>query len=147
MTRPPPTECPVHSPRRGQGARKELQACAEPLPPPERIPRLARLLALAHRCETLLQIGVVQDYATLARLGHVSRARICQIVSLLQLAPDIQEEILFLGCSEPERGPLHLRQGGPSPTVPDWRQQRGPWRKLRRGKPARKTSVLLTGGS
>jgi hypothetical protein len=39
-----------------------------------------------HRCETLLQTGVVKDYATLARLGHVSRARICQIVSLLQLA-------------------------------------------------------------
>src|SRR5882762_7041440 len=96
MTTSSTIECIVHFHRRGHGARKELQARAEPLPPPERIPRLARLLALAHRCETLLQAGVVKDYATLARLGHVSRARICQIVSLLQLAPDIQEEILFL---------------------------------------------------
>ena len=105
MTTSSTIECTVHFHRRGHGARKELQARAEPLPPPERIPRLARLLALAHRCETLLQAGVVKDYATLARLGHVSRARICQIVSLLQLAPDIQEEILFLGCSEPDRRP------------------------------------------
>jgi hypothetical protein len=89
MTTPATIECTVHFHRRGHGARKELQAGAEPLPPAERIPRLARLLALAHRCERLLQTGVVKDYATLARLGHVSRARICQIVSLLQLAPDI----------------------------------------------------------
>ena len=92
MTTPSTIECTVHFHRRGQGARKELQRGAEPLPPPERIPRLARLLALAHRFETLLQAGAVKDYATLARLGHVSRARICQIVSLLQLAPDIQEQ-------------------------------------------------------
>src|SRR6267378_1216531 len=87
----------------------------------------------AHRCETLLQTGVVKDYATLARLGHVSRARICQIVSLVQLAPDIQEEILFLGCSEPDRGALHLRQVQPIAAVLDWSQQRRLWRKLRSG--------------
>ena len=69
MTTPSTIECTVHFHRRGQGARKELQRGAEPLPPPERIPRLARLLALAHRFETLLQAGAVKDYATLARLG------------------------------------------------------------------------------
>jgi len=103
---------------------------------------------LAHRCETLLQAGVVKDYATLARLGHVSRARICQIVSLLQLAPNIQEEILFLGCSEPDRSPLHLRQVRPIAAVLDWGQQTRLWRKLRPGvSRAKKTSMLLTGGS
>jgi hypothetical protein len=30
-------------------------------------------------------------YADVARLGHVSRARACQILNLLQLAPDLQE--------------------------------------------------------
>jgi hypothetical protein len=59
--------------------------------------------------------------------------RICQIVSLLQLAPDIQEEILFLGCSEPDRGALHLRQVQPIAAVLDWSQQRRLWRKLRPG--------------
>ena len=41
-----------------------------------------------------IQQGVVKDYAELARLGQVSRARVTQIMNLLNLAPDIQEEIL-----------------------------------------------------
>ena len=61
-----------------------------------RIPRVARLLALAHRFDRLIAEGVVADYADLARLGQVSRARISQIMSLRNLAPDIQEAILFL---------------------------------------------------
>ena len=48
------------------------------------------MLALAHRFDRLLQDGVVADQADLARLGHVSRARVTQIMNLLQLAPDIQ---------------------------------------------------------
>jgi hypothetical protein len=32
----------------------------------------------------------------LARLGHVSRTRVTQILNLLHLAPDIQERLLFL---------------------------------------------------
>jgi hypothetical protein len=38
----------------------------------------------------------VRDYAELARLGHVTRARVTQIMNLLNLAPDIQESILWL---------------------------------------------------
>ena len=38
----------------------------------------------------------IRDYAELARLGRVTRARMTQIVKLLHLAPDIQEQILFL---------------------------------------------------
>ena len=38
--------------------------------------------------------GEVRDYADLARLGYVSRARITQIMNLLNLAPDIQEHLL-----------------------------------------------------
>jgi hypothetical protein len=45
---------------------------------------------------------VVKDFRTLARLGHVSPARISQIVSLLHLAPNIQEALLFR--SRPEGG-------------------------------------------
>jgi hypothetical protein len=37
-----------------------------------------------------------RDYAELARLGHVTRARMTQIMKLLDLAPDLQEKILFL---------------------------------------------------
>ena len=61
-----------------------------------RLPRITRLLALAVRFEGLLQDGTVKDYAELARLGGVSRARITQIMSLRTLAPAIQERILAL---------------------------------------------------
>jgi len=42
---------------------------------------------------------------TLARLAHVSRARVTQIMDLLILAPDIQEAILFLPRTEVSRQP------------------------------------------
>ena len=44
----------------------------------ERVPRIARLMALALRFEQLVRSGAVRDYAALARLGQVSRARITQ---------------------------------------------------------------------
>jgi hypothetical protein len=60
------------------------------------IPRIARLMALAIRFEGLLRDKRIRDYAELARLGRVTRARMTQIMKLLDLAPDIQEQILFL---------------------------------------------------
>jgi hypothetical protein len=61
-----------------------------------RPPRVTCLLALAHRFEALVRSGEVRDYADLARVGRVSRARVSQIVKLLMLAPSIQEYILWL---------------------------------------------------
>src|SRR5881394_1952790 len=61
--------------------------------PAQSIPRIARLMALAIRFERLVQNKTVPDYAELARLGGVTRARITQIMKLLQLAPDLQEQI------------------------------------------------------
>ncbi len=60
------------------------------------VSRIARLLALALRFERLLREQTMQDYAELARLGGVTRARMTQIMKLLDLAPDIQERLLFL---------------------------------------------------
>jgi hypothetical protein len=60
------------------------------------IPRIARLMALAIRFEGRLRKETIQDYAELARLGRVTRARMTQIMKLLLLAPDLQEQILFL---------------------------------------------------
>ena len=60
------------------------------------IPRIARLMALAIRFEGLLRDETIRDYAELARLGQVTRARMTQVMKLLLLAPDIQEQILFL---------------------------------------------------
>jgi hypothetical protein len=61
-----------------------------------RPPRLARLVALAHRLGGLVRSSSVKDYAELARLGHVSPSRVSQIMILVHLAPAIQEYILFL---------------------------------------------------
>jgi hypothetical protein len=71
-------------------------------PPPGRVPRVARVLALAHHWQGLIRSGVVRDQADLARLVGVSRARVTQVMSLLWLAPDIQEDILL----PPYPGPL-----------------------------------------
>ena len=59
-----------------------------------RIPRITRLLALAIKFQDMVDRGEVRDYADLAQLGYVSRARITQIMNLLHLAPDIQEQLL-----------------------------------------------------
>ncbi len=61
-----------------------------------RVPRVARLMALAIRFDQLIRDGVVSDQAELAQIGHVSRARLTQILNLLCLASDIQEALLFL---------------------------------------------------
>jgi DNA invertase Pin-like site-specific DNA recombinase len=62
--------------------------------PAPRLPRITRLLALAVKFEGLVQQGVIKDYTELARLGQISRPRVTQIMNLLNLAPDIQEQIL-----------------------------------------------------
>lgn len=94
MTRPITIECNIEFRRRGRGAKKEI-CRAEPDVaqniPNGRVPRIARLMALAIRFEQLISTGEVKDYAELARLGNVSRARITQIMNLRLLAPDIQE--------------------------------------------------------
>jgi len=89
-----------------------------------RIPRVAKLMALAIRCERLLQGGVIADQAELARLGHVSRARVTQIMNLLNLAPDLQELLLFLPPVAAGRDPLTERALRRVVAEPDWRKQR-----------------------
>ncbi len=96
-----------------------------------RIPRVARLLALAIRFEELVTGGVVKNYAELARLGYVSRARVTQIVNLLQLAPQIQEEILFLPSQSSGRDTITERALRSLAAEPDWRVQRRRWRRLK----------------
>jgi len=87
-------------------------------------------MALAIRFDGLIRCGEVADQAELARLGHVTRARVTQIMNLLSLAPDIQEELLFLPPVQRGRDPLVLRDLLPIAAEPDWRRQRRMWRVL-----------------
>jgi hypothetical protein len=98
--------------------------------PAGRIPRVARLMALAIRFDQLIRDGVVADQAELARLGHVSRARVTQILDLLQLAPDIQEAVLFLQRSERVRDTTSERKLRPIAKMEDWRAQKKAWQKF-----------------
>ena len=68
-----------------------------------RVPRVTRLLALAHRIDGMIRAGETKDWADAARLIGVTRARMTQIANLLMLAPKIQECILNL--STVTRGP------------------------------------------
>jgi hypothetical protein len=127
-------ECTVQLCRKGPGGRGALRAghrpALRPAPRTKRLPRLARLMALALRFEKLIATGVVKDFRTLARLGHVSSARVSQILSLLHLAPDIQAALLFRRRPERGRDSLDLRNVLPLTKVWDWHKQRRMWRSL-----------------
>lgn len=125
-------ECAFHIRRQNKG-RKQVRGGA-PAPritlEPGRVPRVAKLMALALRFEELVQTGKVKDYAELARLGQVTRARMSQIMNLLNLAPDIQEAILFLPRTEHGRDPVILAQLQPIAGAAEWARQRKMWREL-----------------
>lgn len=117
---------------RGRRGRRCLREGHPELPPPsQRVPRVSRLMALAIRFDGLIRDGVVADQAELARLGHVSRARLTQIMNLLNLAPDIQEEVLFLPPTERDRDPISERGVRPIAAELNWRKQRRMWRQRR----------------
>jgi hypothetical protein len=85
---------------------------------------------LALRFDRLITAGEVADQADLARLGHVTRARVTQIMNLLQLAPDIQEAILFLPRTTKGRDPIREIVVRPIAAEPYWRNQRRLWKCL-----------------
>jgi len=96
---------------------------SEPASEPQGRPhRIARILALAHRLDELVRSGAVRDYGELARLGHVSPARICQFMTLLHLAPAIQEYLLFLTI--PDKTPITEPGLRTIAREPDWERQR-----------------------
>lgn len=112
----------------GRRTRREIHAGPPVVPPAGRVPRVAKLMALAIRFDGLIRTGAVTDYAELARLGHVTRARITQIMNLLHLAPDLQEALLHLPRVQRGRDPIQLRDLQPIAAEADWRRQRELWR-------------------
>lgn len=118
----------IHFTRSAQG-RKRI----EPEPPPTaglpeyRIPRVSRLMALAIRFDSLLRDGFVSDMSELARISSVTQPRISQIMNLLHLAPDIQEELLFLPAIKSGRAQIHEKGLRPLTMLIDWSDQRSSW--------------------
>lgn len=121
----------LHVDRCERGAPKRLVPGAKPTEHTiGRVPRVAKLVALALRFDELVRSGQVQDYAELARLGHVTRARISQISNLTLLSPDIIEDLLHLPLVEHGRDPIHLAQLQPIAAEVAWARQRELWAAL-----------------
>lgn len=113
------------------GRRSAEKADRRPATPQGRIPRLSRLMALAIKCDGAVARGEVRDFADLARVGHVTRARMSQIMNLVNLAPDIQEEILFLPPTVKGRAPVTEAAVRRIACQPLWNRQRAQWKALR----------------
>ena len=97
-----------------------------------RIPRIAKLVALASRMQSMIESGQVDTFQQLAELGRISQPRMTQIMSLLNLAPEIQEELLCLPEVMQGKAAIHERLLRPLTTEIDWRVQRMMWKGIRK---------------
>ncbi|MBA3707488.1 MAG: hypothetical protein H0W83_01560 [Planctomycetes bacterium] len=117
------------------GYRRSICRGAEPSPPspltvPGRVPRVAKLMALAIRCDHLIRTGAVPDATALARLAHVTQPRMTQILNLTLLAPNIQEALLFLSPLEHGKPKYSEKKLRHICAEPSWVTQRRYWSKL-----------------
>ncbi len=96
--------------------------------PKGRLPRITRYMALAIYYEDLIRKGHVHDYAEIATLGHVTRARVTQIMNLRLLAPNLQERLLNLPRIKHGHDGLCLRDLQQISVEPSWKRQHEMWR-------------------
>ena len=87
-------------------------------------------MALALKFEQMIREGVVHNYVVLAALGQVSRSRLSQVMNLLNLAPDIQEQILFLTWETAKQRGIHERLVRQLSSQLSWTEQRARWQVL-----------------
>ncbi|MFN7893357.1 MAG: hypothetical protein ACK5OC_23900 [Pirellula sp.] len=110
---------------------KQIQSGTMPVTPTGRVPRISRLLALAHHCYRLVQSGTIINQSELAHFGQISTTRMTQIMWLDNLAPDIQEDILFLPRTTQGRDPIKEVDIRPIAKTLEWNKQRQMWSRLR----------------
>ena len=92
------------------------------------LPRVTRLLVLAHQIDRMILASELRNLADAARTIGVTRARITQITNLLLLAPEIQEAILGLPAVTEGRDLVTERQLRAIVAEADWRRQVRLWR-------------------
>jgi DNA invertase Pin-like site-specific DNA recombinase len=95
-----------------------------------RIPRVSRLMALAIKLDRTVREGRVRSYRSLAEAGHISRARLSQIMHLMDLSPDIQEQLLFLPKTIAGPDPITEKALRQIARSVDWDWQRKQFRTL-----------------
>ena len=91
-------------------------------------PHLRRSLILAYDIQTLLRSGKAASLTQVGKWLNMTHSRISQLMTLLLLAPDIQEEIVFdktgkvNGLTE-----RHIRL---IPVEADWQKQQELWQQV-----------------
>lgn len=123
-------ELTTHIERVQRGARRRITD-GEAQPRIGHVPRITRLLALSYHFDAVIKAGVVQDYAEIARLYQLTRARLSQIMLLRFLAPDIQEEIALMPNVHKRDSVIEKRIRHIAMLL-DWGEQRKAWRKVRK---------------
>jgi hypothetical protein len=94
-----------------------------PVVDPSSVPTLTRFLVLGHRLEQLVRDGVVQDFTQLATIFGISKGRVTHLVNLTLLAPDIQEQMLWLNIPDMRSPHLYERSLRQLTLVVDWNHQ------------------------
>ena len=116
---------------RVQGAHGSVDYAAGPPPPAKPRPmRVARMLAVAHALSGMLARPGGPTRREMARALKMTEARLSQLLDLVLLAPDIQEELLFLEV-EPGRDPIPERALRYVVRALAWREQRRRYARLR----------------
>ncbi len=125
----------VHKTRK-RGRKKLAQGAAPEMEDTEtgtgRVPRISKLMALAIHLQNLVDKGAIRDYAEIARLTGLTRARVTQIMNLNLLSPRIQEEILFLPKVLQGHDPITERDLRSITLEPLWDKQLKKWQILNR---------------
>ncbi|ACY13633.1 hypothetical protein [Haliangium ochraceum] len=105
----------------------------KPPPRPTRRPaRVAQMLAFAHRVEAEVAGGDFESRSVAARHYAMTTRRTTQLMSLLWLAPDVQEDVLFLEAVD-GREPISGQALEKIARIADWSEQRRGWHEVRRG--------------
>ncbi len=115
-----------HLVRRGRGLAIQSHP-AKPKAPPTRPLRVARMLALAHKIEVMVDQG--RTAASIADALGFTRARVSQLTSLTLLAPDLQERLLFW-TTEAGDDPVCEHALREVVRFPDWPSQRAAFARI-----------------
>jgi hypothetical protein len=108
----------------GDKRNSKLPADSTSQPAAPQLPRITRLMALAIKLQQQVLEHAHLTYQELARLGHVSPARLTQVLNLLYLAPDLQEWLLWLEPTRKGRDCVNEHTLRRITGIYDWQLQR-----------------------
>ena len=96
-----------------------------------KLPRITHTVARALMFEHAIANGEAADHADLARLTATTRERVSQVMKMMQLAPDIQDEILRLPPKQRRHRAITVPEVTAIAKEILWDDQRESWRNLK----------------